>query len=207
MRGDGGRGRREGWGLPRHRASGSPRWSPDGRWIAYDFLTADGTRDIYVIDSTGGRPRPVVQHTATDRVPNWSRDGKWIYFSSNRNGGRDEIFRVPASGGEPALITDQGGYVAVESVDNRILYYTKTAGGSSPLFSRPLAGGGEEQVLPSVFYRAFAVNAEGIYYTEQILTRLRETPGFGLSVSPDGKKILYTLFSESSDLVLVENFR
>jgi serine/threonine protein kinase/Tol biopolymer transport system component len=209
------------------RSTGSPRWSPDGRWIAYDSRTADGTPDIYVIDSTGGRPRPVVQHPASDRIPNWSRDGKWIYFSSNRNGGRDEIFRVPASGGEPALITDQGGYVAVESVDGRILYYTKTGGGSSPLFSRLLAGGGEQQVLPSVFSRAFAVTAEGIYYTERadqagmfpmkffafstrqsrVLTRLPETPGFGLSVSPDGKKILYTLASESSDLVLVENFR
>ena len=33
---------------------GSPRWSPDGQWLAYDGLADDGQRHIYVIDQAGG---------------------------------------------------------------------------------------------------------------------------------------------------------
>src|SRR5206468_12354676 len=36
---------------------GSPRWSPDGRWIAFDCLKDDGNYDLYVISADGGVPR------------------------------------------------------------------------------------------------------------------------------------------------------
>jgi Tol biopolymer transport system component len=36
--------------------TGTPRWSPDGRWIAFDLVAA-GNPNIYVISSQGGTPR------------------------------------------------------------------------------------------------------------------------------------------------------
>jgi Tol biopolymer transport system component len=127
-------------------------------------------------------------------------------------------------------ITDQGGYVAFESADGRTLYYTKTGqlSTSSPLFVRPLSGGPERRVLDSVYDRAFAVVSSGIYYIDQpghdghyplkffefssgksrLLSRIERRPSFGLSVSPDGRQILYSLVTvATADLVLVENFR
>src|SRR5262245_3555342 len=77
---------------------GSPRWSPDGRWIAFDAVSKDGGRHIEVVESSGGRSRQLTDDSFSSKVPSWSRDGKWIYFSSERSG-RFEIWRTSAQGG------------------------------------------------------------------------------------------------------------
>ena len=64
------------------RGQGSPRWSPDGRWIAYDAQAEDGNWDIYVIEAAGGQPRRLTTHPAFEHFASWSRDGQWIYFRS-----------------------------------------------------------------------------------------------------------------------------
>ncbi len=97
------------------RAQGTPRWSPDGRWIAFDSPQGqDGHPDIYVIDADGGQLRRLTPPASDESVPSWSRDGKWIYFRSNRTG-RNEIWRMRFEGGEALQVTDNGGYVAFES--------------------------------------------------------------------------------------------
>ncbi len=40
-----------------HRPEGSPRWSPDGRRLAYDGLGEDGKRHVFTIDEAGGQIR------------------------------------------------------------------------------------------------------------------------------------------------------
>jgi Tol biopolymer transport system component len=186
-----------------------------------------GRRGIWVVEAAGGRSRQVVDHPSFNRVPSWSRDGRFLYFSSNRTGS-DEIFRVPISGGEVTQVTDRGGYVALESADGSTLFYTKIGGSPSHLFSRALAGGAERQVMNDlVFSRAFDLRPDGVYYITRaadneffvkvfefsssktrVITPLHGEPELGLSVSPDGKRIVYTLFEEGeADLMLVENFR
>src|SRR5262245_30172912 len=52
-----------------------PRFSPDGRWIAF-ASNRYGNYDVFVIPAAGGTPRRLTYHTGNDEVVGWSRDGK-----------------------------------------------------------------------------------------------------------------------------------
>ena len=214
--------------------TGSPRWSPDGKWIAFDSRScapgANGNPDVYLLSANGGQPHRLTEDPAEDVVPSWSRDGRWIYFGSNR-GGSMQIWKLPVADGTPVQVTTQGGYEAFESMDGQYLYYTKGRG-KAGLWRMPVAGGKEEFVTDhhqAGLWRYWRVNEQGIYFatasaagsllefynfaTKQIseVTRLersaeRYVPG--LAVSPDGRSLLYCRMDHSgSDVMMVENFR
>src|SRR5262249_33989132 len=129
--------------------TGTPRWSPDGRWIAFDSRSNDwgreGNADIYLISAEGGQPRRLTTEPSEDVAPSWSRDGKWIYFGSTRSGSM-QIWKVPVEGGQAAVqVTRQGGFEGFESKDGKLFYYAK--GRNLPGIWQVAVGGGEEEFL------------------------------------------------------------
>ena len=66
--------------------AGTPRWSPDGKWIAFDDYQPAPHGEIYLMDSEGRNQHSIVAGAYDNFVPRWSRDGSSIYFASNRGG-------------------------------------------------------------------------------------------------------------------------
>ena len=64
----------------------TPRWSPDGRTVAYSTWQDGGYRDIHLVDVASGRVVEVTHDRALDTGPSWSPDGRTLYFSSDRTG-------------------------------------------------------------------------------------------------------------------------
>jgi Tol biopolymer transport system component len=207
-------------------SSGSPRWSYDGQQIAFDSV-AGGSYQIFVVASHGGQARQLTSDKTNIR-PSWSHDGKWIYFASSRTG-RYEVWKMPAGGGTAVQLSRNGGSNQVESEDGAAIYYTSiyyTSGFS--LMKAAVDGGGEIKLAESI--DDFALAGDGIYYhaappdnnllffsfanrTSRKIANLSVgrkigQDSMGLSVSPDGKWLLYTQVDRpaGSDLMLVENF-
>jgi Tol biopolymer transport system component/DNA-binding winged helix-turn-helix (wHTH) protein len=207
--------------------AGTPRWSPDSQRIAFDS-NVEGRWEIYVIHVNGGKPRRITLGPGNSDAPSWSRDGKWIYFVSNRDG-RDQLWKIPAEGGDSVRVTRNGGTNGFESSDRKFIYYAKGRYGTG-LWKIPTEGGDETQVLDSlVGLQDFVVVEAGIYFIPtpaagaasssinflsfasgkiRPVAPTDRPAGGGLTVSPDGRWILYTqLDHDVSELMLVESFR
>jgi tricorn protease len=78
-----------------------PRFSPDGRWIAFSS-DRYGNLDVFVVPASGGTARQLTAHSADDAVLGWTPDAKRILFASNR--GEDftgRLYTVGLEGGMP----------------------------------------------------------------------------------------------------------
>jgi surface antigen Omp85-like protein/WD40 repeat protein len=64
----------------------TPRYSPDGRFVAYSAWSAGGFRDIRLVEVASGHVVELTHDRALDVQPSWSRDGKTLYFASDRTG-------------------------------------------------------------------------------------------------------------------------
>lgn len=70
----------------------SPRWSPDGRRIAFTS-SRGGNFDIHVMDADGTNVTRITDHTANDMDPVWMPDMQSLIFSSDRDS-RSDLYRV-----------------------------------------------------------------------------------------------------------------
>jgi Tol biopolymer transport system component len=209
-----------------------PRWSPDGHRIVFGALTGRGGNfESYIVDAKGGAPlRITAAGHRTMAHPVFSHDGNSVYFIPGAQDGPVEAFRVPIEGGEPVRITREGAFRPEESPDGKFLYYGKY--GKHGLWSTRVSGGEETQVLDSITEMNWTVTAKGIYYLDFAVEpgqpKLVKFYSFktgkinhvgvvestvsadysGISVSPDGRWLLYSYVANvSSDLMMVEHFQ
>ena len=61
----------------------SPRFSPDGQWIAFTSNRM-GNNDVFVVSAAGGEPRQLTYFSGDDQALYWAPDGRSIILTSNR---------------------------------------------------------------------------------------------------------------------------
>jgi tricorn protease len=113
-----------------------PKFSPDGRWIAF---TGDysGSRQVFVISVDGGAPRQLTYYNDVgplpprggidNRVLDWTPDGKNILFNPHRLPWSDRMpvhYVVPAAGGMETPLAIPEGSAGSYSPDGTKLVYT-----------------------------------------------------------------------------------
>lgn len=107
-----------------------PRFSPDGKWIAFNS-NREGNYDIYLMPATGGRPKRLTLHSADDVLGDWSPDGRWIVFSSNRDHRFSQIYLLEVETGYVRRLTSDETYLhsPIFSLDGRYIVFCR--GGAS----------------------------------------------------------------------------
>jgi eukaryotic-like serine/threonine-protein kinase len=213
------------------RLASSAEWAPDSRSVAFTRPgRVVGRPEIHVAQFEGGLARRVTDEGVAGAAPGWSPDGRWIYFTVVGEVGSPEvwpIWKVLATGGA-AVATGAKGRIPRPSEDGRFLYYVKGGSPSGSLWRMDLRSGQESFVLDdnvgnfdwvlwrdTVIYarveagRTAAVQCDLSTGRTSELVSLGQigAPG-GLTVSPDGRWILYARADQiRSDLFLVDNIR
>jgi len=166
-------------------------WSPDGgRFVYWQFH--NGSVSVMVVKTTGEATPVALCENAGASLPEWSPDGQWIKF-----------FDAAGSSGTVgwALISPDGktlrGYGEPDtaqmtfSADSKRLYGIRLDPDRRALFSLDIASK-EVKTIGEI----------GKDFTPASYNN----PGIRLSVSPDGKSILYPAIRRSSSLWMMEGF-
>src|SRR6185295_4885860 len=97
-----------------------PRWSPDGRMIAYratkrgltDLETNMEDTHVWVMKRDGSE-RKEIGSVIDNRqgAPVWSADSSWLYFTVQEKG-NNHLYRLAVTGGRHELLTPEPGSIS-----------------------------------------------------------------------------------------------
>jgi len=115
-----------------------PRYSPDGKWLAFT-AQYDGNTEVYVMPSEGGEPRRLTWTATLDRdevsdrmgpnniVMGW-RDAQTVVFRTRArqwNPFKGELWQVKVDGGSPEVLPVSRGAWCSFSPDGRQMIYNR----------------------------------------------------------------------------------
>jgi len=205
--------------------SGTPRWSHDSRFVAFDYRPAEHS-EIYSTDVAGRSAQLVPTIPGADNtVPSWSHDNRWIYFSSNRGDEPTQVWKVLAGGGSPVQLTKKGGMGPIESQDGYV-FFTRAIH-SDEILKVPDSGGDEISVMKGTgldCWCNWALAPTGIYFidgntegskrlwyyefaTKQISPLLIfEKHVSNPAISPDGKTLIYAQMDQFDRTIMLGNY-
>lgn len=168
-----------------------PRWSPDGRRLAFKS-DRGGSYNLFVMDADGGNVRRLTNHRGIDHDPTWLPDGESLVFTSDRDRGpgRWDLYRLWLADGRVDRLTNFfTGYAFMPSVSpdgNWVAFVATTF---------PFDGGYTNQVhvLEIATLSTWPFDMTG--------------PGCWPSWSPDGRSIAHVhLATDPSKIQIVSSF-
>jgi len=152
--------------------------SADGRWAVYDQPTpANGSRDLFLVDTRSGRESTLVDDPWDDNLPVWSARGDYVLFVSDRTGSTS-LWGVPMNAGTKSdpprpFYPDLGRIVAVLGVTADGAYHYLRQTGLVDVYTVTLGADGRPEGEPVGAARRFIGS------------------NMGPSFSPDGRTLAF----------------
>jgi len=105
-----------------------PRWSPDGKRIAFSGNVSGGFQKIYVVSAEGGKPEVVSEEQADEVEPTWSPDSNSLIFGPSQWSARQISSVDLRTGRVSAIPGSRGLYSPRTSPDGRFIVAKDTPG-------------------------------------------------------------------------------
>ena len=173
--------------------SNNMSFSPDGRYIVYDYPTEEYTqnRDIYLMSTNGDHEISLIEHPAYDKVLGWAPDGKNILFASDRTGTFAAFVIQVAEGkpqGAPKLIKSDIGNLSPRGFTQKGSFYYSTSKEGNNVYTADLdPETGKILAPPKKAIKRFEGSNYFPYY------------------SPDGKYLAYISVRNRQSIICIHN--
>jgi tricorn protease len=187
----------------------NPRFSPDGKWIAFSSQRY-GNYDVFVMPATGGTARRLTFHSGNEEVVGWTPDSKQVLFRASRGDGAfpsvATLYQVPVNGGREAALPTDWGWWGSYSADGRRFAFNRhpstwtrkhyRGSYAADLWVADASGKGAKAVLPGAeynrFWPLFAGKDELYFVGDPLPNEKNVKPG-----SPEVRKSLNNLYRVS----------
>jgi eukaryotic-like serine/threonine-protein kinase len=213
-------------------ASLHPSATRDGRYIIF-MSTRTGARSVWRMDTDGGNLKQLTGGPG-DRFPQSSPDGRWVVFESTRSGSL-RAWKVSIDGGDPVPLTDKFASNPTVSPDGNLVacfYREDQPNALMQIAIIPLAGGDPVKVL-NLPRQSFTSDAglrwtpdgRALTYIDTIngvsniwslpidgsaskqLTDFKADQIFWFDFSRDGKQLALSRGTQTSDVILIRDFK
>ena len=205
-----------------------PRWSPDGRSIAFDRTPAgDPTgNEIWVMSADGASPRKLIEKA---RAPYWMPDSRGITYGSRTD---DHLHLFDLATRRSRRVTDEStrAPLHVTSPDGKWIVYQSSADPTTSIHARAIEGGptlvvaavphesnGHPMFSPSGNWLYYQANHKNVYrvpgpakgWRKAEPEKITNFPESGLfiedpRISMDGKQLIYCRGEITGDLWLLK---
>lgn len=207
-------------------AESGPKWSPDGRLIAYSLfdrsdISPISQSDIWVMAVSEGEAHAVTSGGGDEAATAWSSDGTRLAFTTDRS--IIEVINVDGSGRRRLTDGTTPDSHPAWSPDGTRIAYAHVVGDETDLWVMDQSGTSKKPLMempgseafpawsPDGSFIAFVGNNSDIHVFSVADEAIRRITNDGaaiktdLSWSPDGRRILYSVGPEGkSDLYVVD---
>ncbi len=180
------------------RGESSPRWSPDGRRIAFLSRRGDDSHtQLYLLDAEGGEARRVMAHPTAPSDLTWAPDSRLVFFTApvapspaaaEKQRLQDDVFAFEETNFEHEHLW----VVDLDGKTTRITYgdYSVTDYTLSPSGSRIAMTRAPSPLLEHMrFSEAWVMDANGGNALRLTTNEVAESEPL---ISPDGTQVLFT---------------
>ena len=164
--------------------AGLPRWSPDGKRIAFSGVTPGKTWKIFAVSADGGSPEKLTANENTELDPTWSADGQSLVFGEFVGSTTSSIYILNLQTRQVSPLPGMKGLFSPRwSPDGRFISATTHDGFKMMLFDLSTQTWKELASGRSYNYPAWSQDAKYIYFANPLENGI---PFYRLRVA-DGK--------------------